>query len=121
MRRWLTYLAASVVVLLGATAVALALAPARATTSVWFAAGVALTVQLLAFGMLVAAGRATRAFLAGWLAGIVLRFATVLAVALTVNRLDAFEPRTTLLSLVAFVFLLLLLEPLFLQRTLRTR
>jgi hypothetical protein len=120
-RQWIGYTGVSVLVLLIAVVVALLLAPAHAMPSVWLAAGVALAVQMLAFGLIIAPRRDSPAFLAGWLGGVGLRFATVLAVALTVGRAELFDASTTLLSLVAFVFLLLLVEPVFLQRTLRTR
>jgi hypothetical protein len=120
MKRWIAYVAASVLVLLIGSAVALLMAPAEAAASVALAAGIALAVQLLAFGVLVAFG-AGRGFLAGFLGGVALRFGTVLAVALTVTRAGSFDAATLLLSLVAFVFVLLLLEPVFLNRTLSTR
>lgn len=121
MKNWLGYLAASVLVLVVGCAVALLLAPAGAAAGVWLAAGVALAVQLLAFSLLMVLGRERSRFMVGWLGGIALRFVTVLVVALAVTPADAFHAQTTLLSLVSFVFVLLLLEPLFLQRALRTR
>jgi hypothetical protein len=121
MRRWLAYAATSVAVLLVGCVVGLLLAPPGAAGALWLAAGVALAVQLLAFALLVAFGQEQRGFLLGWLGGIALRFLAVLVVALAVSRADSFHLATTLLSLVAFVFLLLLLEPIFLRRALPSR
>ncbi len=84
--------------------------------AVRLAAGIAWPVQLVAFGALMA-GRKSGGFVAGWSGGIALRFAAVGAAALWVTRVDGPDPASLLVSLVGFVFVLVLLEPLFLRLT----
>lgn len=114
-RAWTAYAVASAVVLvvlvLGA---ALLVAPGD-EGGLWVAAGVAFAVQLAAFGALVAGREGDRAFLLSWGSGMLLRFAAVAAVALWATRATALDPAVTLVSLVGFVFVLVLLEPLFLR------
>ncbi len=80
----------------------------------WLAAGIAWLVQVVAFGALVA-GRGRDRFLATWLGGTLLRFAVVGGVAVWLTRTDSYDPATALVGLVGFVFVLVLLEPLFLR------
>lgn len=121
MKVWFTYAAVAVVVaLVGGLGASLALGP-DATRAVWFAAGVALLLQLVAFAALVAVRDNTQLFMAGWLVGLVLRFGAVGVTALWLRRDPVLDPEVALVSLVAFVFVLLLMEPVFLRRGLQTR
>jgi hypothetical protein len=89
--------------------------------AVWFSAGLAYGLQLVAFaGLLVVRDQAHR-FLLGWVLGMALRFGAVGGVAWWLSRSAAFPREATLLSLVAFVFVLLLMEPLFLRWDMRQR
>ena len=119
MRRWLSYAAAGLPLTLLAALVAAALTGDAARPGIWFAAGLAYLLQLAAFGVLVAVSEQPQAFLAGWAGGILLRFAAVGAVAFWLGRDPVLPQAATLLSLVAFMMLLLLLEPVFLHRPLR--
>lgn len=115
------YAAAGLVLTLAAAAVASALVAPGGAAAVWFAAGLAYLLQLLAFAALVAVRGRNDLFLAGWLAGLVVRFLAVGVVALWLRRNPVLPIETALLSLVAFVFMLLMLEPVFLRRGLQTR
>ena len=121
MKAWLAYAATGLVVTLAGVLVALLLVDAAAAPAVWFAAGLAYALQLASFAVLVAVRGRNELFLAGWAAGLVARFAAVGGVAFWLSRDEVFPREAALLSLVAFVFLLLLLEPLFLRRGLQTR
>ena len=115
MRSWTGYaLAGLVLILLGAVVAGALVAPA-ARPGVWFAAAVAYVVQLGAFGALLALRAEPNRFMLGWVGGIMLRFGVVAVIAfwLQRNRLLALNP--TLISLVAFVVLLLFLELFFLR------
>jgi hypothetical protein len=116
LRSWATYAAVGlVVVLLGAGVVSL-LVDASAVRAVWTAAAIAYTVQLIAFALLVALHGQPQLFMMAWLGGMLLRFGALGACAFWVSRNAAELRGPTLLSLVGFLFLLLLLEPLFLRR-----
>ena len=80
------------------------------------AAVIAWPVQVVAFVILVG-GRERVSFLAGWAGGMAVRFAAVGAAALWVTRGAGPDPASLLLSLVGFVFVLVLMEPLFLRQT----
>jgi hypothetical protein len=120
-KAWLAYAGAGAAVTLAGAVVAVLVAGAEARGAVWFAAAVAYVLQLAAFGALVAVRGRSELFLLGWLGGLVLRFAGLGVVAYWLSRSDAFPLAPALLSLVAFVFVLLLMEPLFLRRGLQTR
>ena len=117
---WLSYAAAGfALTVLGAGAAALLL-PGDSERAVWFAGGIAYAIQLLAFAaLLVGRGRATL-FLVGWLGGMLIRFAGLGLVAWWVMSTAALPAAAALISLAAFLFALLLLEPIFLRRGLRT-
>jgi hypothetical protein len=102
-------------VLLGGLALGvLALVAAAEPAAVGLAAGLAWVVQLVAFAVLVK-GRKGSGFVVGWAVGMALRFGAVAAAAIVVTRSDSLDPATALVSLVGFVFVLVLLEPLFLR------
>lgn len=113
-KSWLSYAAAgaALTVVGGGVVGLLAGADARA---VWIAAAIAYVVQLGAFGLMVALQGQPQLFMIGWLAGMMVRFGAVGVCAFWLSRTAALPLSTTLLSLVGFLFLLLLLEPLFLR------
>ncbi|MFW5952490.1 MAG: hypothetical protein ACOCVZ_10285 [Gemmatimonadota bacterium] len=84
--------------------------------AVRLAAVLAWLVQLAAFAVLVK-GRAGLGFMAAWVSGMALRFAVVGGAAIWVIRTPERDPASLLVSLVGFVFVLVLLEPLFLRLT----
>ncbi len=85
-------------------------------TGVFLAAGISLSVQLLAFGLLERARRRAEGFFFWWGAGIALRIAVVIAVGLGSTAWDFVGPAPLLLSLAGFFLLLVLIEPIFLGR-----
>lgn len=115
MNAWLAYVLAAAVAVGLAVVGASLFVPDRAVSALWIAAAIAYVVQLLAFAVLLRArGRGERAFLYSWAGGMALRFVTVVAVALWATRF--YTPAAPLLlGLVGFVFVLVLLEPLFLR------
>jgi hypothetical protein len=119
LKSWARYAGAGLVVTAlcaGVTILALGSVAARA---VIVAAVVAYIVQLAAFAALVAVQGRTDLFIAGWAGGMVLRAGGLILAGLWVSRTTL--PRATLLlSLVAFLFMLLLIEPMFLPRRPRT-
>jgi hypothetical protein len=120
-KAWLGYAAVALAVVLPGAAVASLLSGPGAGRAVWFAAALAYVLQLLAFAALVAVRERSDLFLLGWLAGLLLRFVAVGVVAFWLSRDPVFPRAPALLSLVAFVFVLLMLEPLFLRRGIQSR
>jgi hypothetical protein len=118
---WLMYAGAALLVTLAGTALALLIAGPEAAGAVRFAAALAYVVQLAAFAALVAVRGRNDLFLLGWVSGLILRFLTVGVAAVWLSRDPVVPARPALMSLVAFLFVLLLLEPLFLRRDLQTR
>ena len=108
-------------VLVAAVAAALGaiLAPA-AGVAVWWAAGLAFVVQVVAFAALVAVRRRGMSFLAAWGGGMLMRLAVVLFAGVWLTRAAALEPAPLLLSLAGFLFVLLLLEPVFFRVGMRS-
>jgi hypothetical protein len=120
-KAWLAYAGAGLVVVLAGAGVGMLFVSASEAGAVWFAAGLAWVLQLIAFGGLVAVRERTDLFLAGWLGGLALRFGVLGLVAFWLSRSAVLPLAPALVSLVAFVFVLLLMEPLFLRRGLQTR
>jgi hypothetical protein len=84
-----------------------------AQQAVWFSAGIALGIQVIGFlfvRVLVPAN-----VMAGWGAGMLLRFLTLVLHALIGIRLMGFPQAPALLSLAAFFFVSTLVEPVFLK------
>ncbi len=84
-----------------------------AQQSIWFSAGIALGIQVIGFlfvRVLVPAN-----VMAGWGAGMLLRFLTLVLHALIGVRLMGYPPAPALLSLAAFFFISTLIEPVFLK------
>lgn len=100
-------------VVAGILAVVVAAPQVRA---VWLAGGLAYGLQLVAFGGLLWSRRSAQRFLVGWLGGIALRFAALGGVTFWVTRTQVVPPAPLLFSFVGFLLLLVLLEPLFLNR-----
>jgi hypothetical protein len=121
LKAWLWYGAAALVLVVAVAGVATLVVTDGSAGAVWFAAGVAYLLQLVAFAALVAVRSRVHLFLLGWMAGLILRFAAVGGVAFWLARDPVFPLRPALISLVAFVFMLLLLEPVFLRRDMQTR
>jgi hypothetical protein len=97
-------------VLLGAGGLGLLLSGADGR-AVWQGGLLAYGIQLLAFLAVLFAGVGGRRFMLAWVAGTGVRFAVVLAVAIWLLRTPEHPaPAALLLSLVAFMFVLLLVE-----------
>ena len=115
MKAWLTYAGAGVLVIGAGLLVASFFLTERAYDAAWRGGVIAYVVQLVAFAALLRArGRTERAFLLGWAGGIALRFGAVLGTGLLLKASDT-PLGPVLISLVAFLFVLALLEPLFLR------
>ena len=84
-------------------------------TGVLLAAGIAVPVQVLAFGLLQGARGDVTRFFAWWGAGIALRVLVVVVVGVLSSGLERGARASLVLSLVGFFFVLLLLEPVFLK------
>jgi hypothetical protein len=120
-KAWLGYSATALGVVLAGCAVAALVAPAEAARAVWLSGAVAWVLQLGAFAVLVSVRGRPGLFMGGWVAGLVLRFAALGALAWWLGRDEVVPRPVALLSLVGFMFILLLLEPLYLRRGLQTR
>jgi hypothetical protein len=115
-KAWVVYAGVSLAAAAGLAAVASLFLSDLAARAVWLAAAVAWILQLAAFAVLVVARRSgTQFFLAGWAAGMMLRFGGLAVLAFLVSRSDALPLDATLVGLVGIVFVLLLIEPLFLR------
>ena len=116
---WLAYALTGLVATTVVAALASALVAADAARAVWVAAALAYGLQLIAFALLLALRARAEWFLAAWLGGMVLRFGALGLCAYWLSSSSALPRAATLLSLVGFVFMLLLLEPVFLRWDLR--
>lgn len=114
MKAWLAY-ATAAAGLLALVVIAVHLLFAGAGAAIAAAAVVAYAVQVIAFAILVWTRRRGSGFAAGWGAGTLLRFAAVIGFALWVTRRSELPAEPALLGLVGFVFVLVLLEPIFLR------
>ena len=114
MKRILAYAGLSLLLIVGLAWLFTRLWPdPMAQQSVWFSAGIALGIQIIGFvfvRVLVPAN-----VMAGWGAGMLLRFLTLVLHALIGVRLMGFPPAPALLSLAAFFFVSTLIEPVFLK------
>ncbi len=82
---------------------------------VLLAAAIAFPVQVAAFGLLLRAQGEPSRFFLWWGVGIAVRVGVVVAVGLTVARMESVGSEALLLSLAGFFFGLLLVEPAFLK------
>jgi hypothetical protein len=118
-KAWAAYAAAALALVVVLASAGSLLVSGSAVAAVWFSAGIAYLLQLIAFAGLVVVRQHAQWFLAGWLLGMALRFGALGGVAWWLSRSAALPPEAALVSLVVFVFLLLLLEPVFLRWDLR--
>jgi len=115
-KAWAGYAGLALVLAVVGIVIASAVATPESARGVRFAAGLAWVVQVGAFGFLLWVREQPTLFLAGWAAGIGLRFVVVGLVAFWVTRTQVYPPAPTLVGLVGFIFVMLLLEPLFLRK-----
>ena len=120
-RAWIEYAAAGAVLTLATVGLLMLIVAPANRGAVWFGASVSYAVQLVAFAALVAVKNNAQLFMLGWVGGMVLRFLMVGVVALLLARTAFLPVRPALLSLIGFVFVLTLLEPLFLRRVRATQ
>ena len=117
MKRWLRYMAVSAGVAGLVGALIVLVFGREMVTPVLVAAGIGLVVQALAavllFGNTVGADPSR--FMVGWAGGALLRMMAVVATGLWLTQEDAVADAPALLSLVTFLFVLTLIEPLFLK------
>lgn len=118
-KAWLAYAAAGLVATSLVAVVVIAVSPAPHTRAIVTAAVIAYVLQLAAFAALLAVREKNHLFLAGWLGGMLLRFGAVGALLYWSTRTATLPAMPLVLSLVGFVFMLLLLEPVFLRWDLR--
>ena len=85
---------------------------------VWFGAAVAYGLQLIAFALLLLLR--DQQFMAGVVGGMLLRVAVLIVCAIWLGRTNALPRAATLLSLVGFMFVLVLLESVFVRFDRRT-
>ncbi|MGH7503461.1 MAG: hypothetical protein ACREL7_17180 [Longimicrobiales bacterium] len=116
MRVLLAYAVAGLVMVVVAWVSAGLVFAGEAVQAVRVSAAVAYVVQLIAFGLLLATRDAHRLFVVGMVGGMGLRLCAVAVLGFWVTRTEAYPAAAFLVSLVAFLFLLLLLEPLFMRK-----
>jgi hypothetical protein len=121
MKAWLVYALVSGAVVVGVVLVASQLATGAALQAILFSAALAYVLQLGAFAGLVVVRERQSLFLAGWAGGIGLRFGALGIVAVWLSRSGMLPLEPALLTLAGVMFLLLLLEPIFLRWDLRAR
>jgi hypothetical protein len=115
MTAWLRYAAVTALILvLLAWGVVLLLSGAD-PRAVWVAAAAAWLVQLAAFGVLLAGRGREIGFVVGWGGGMAMRFVALAGMAIWVSVSEAHQPESALLSLIGFMMVLTLIEPLFLR------
>ncbi len=81
--------------------------------AIWFSAGIALAIQVVGFFFVRIFMPAN--MIAGWGAGMLLRFVTLVLHALVGTKVMGYPPAPALLSLAAFFFVSTLIEPVFLK------
>ncbi len=113
MKRTLGFAGVSLVLILGlAWMLTLYWPDPMARQAIWFSAGVALAIQLVGFVFVRVLMPAN--MLAGWGAGLLLRFLTLVFHALVGTKVMGYPPAPALMSLAAFFFVSTLVEPVFL-------
>ena len=118
-RAWIAYAGVGLAAVVLITIVAAALVAPAARPAIMIAGGIAYALQLVSFGLLLAVRDQPQLFIAGWLGGMVLRFGALGACVFWASRTTVLPRAPLVFSLVGFVFLLLLLEPVFLRWDLR--
>jgi hypothetical protein len=111
----LRYSGACVGVVVVGVAIAAAALDRSGLMGVLAAGAVALPIQIGAFALMARAPAGTNAFLAAWVGGTLVRLVVVGIAAFGLAALPELPRAPTLLGLVAFFFLMLLLEPVFLR------
>jgi hypothetical protein len=119
LRSWLAYSVVGAALTIAVALLVSWLGGAEISKAVWLAASFAWVLQMLAFALLLLVRDQASLFMAGWLGGMMLRFGAVAGLAFYASRFTTLPLAALLLSLVGFVFLLLLLEPVFLRWDLR--
>lgn len=121
MSRWLRYMAASAGIVLVLGGLVILVLGGDVVAAVGVAATIGLAVQGMAAALLFrprkpgAAGASE--FLVGWAGGALLRMMALLATGLWVTRTQVVAEAPALLTMVLFLFVLTLIEPLFLKTT----
>lgn len=114
MRSMLIFAAASAAIIaLSAWVVGLAFTGAGEHRAIVISAVVAFAVQLVAFG--IARATARQNVMAGWGAGLLIRFVVLAVYALVIVRAFALPSGAALVSMATFFFLSTLIEPLLLK------
>ena len=114
-RSWAVYaLVAVASIVITGWLLALGFTGPRDAAAIRLSALVAIVVQLAAFA--VTKGLATRHLVAGWGAGSLLRFLTLVLYAVLAVKVLGVAPVAALVSLATFLFISTLIEPLFLRR-----
>lgn len=116
---WVRYAGTALIITAVLAGIAGWLAGSENVRAVWFAAALAFGLQLAAFALLLALRGQPQLLMAGWLGGMVLRFGVLGVCAYWLGRTAVLPRGATLISFVGFVFVLLLLEPVFLRWDLR--
>ena len=119
LQAWLVYAVAALVLTAAVAGVVTRFVSPNEARAVWFSAGLACVLQLIAFAGLLWVRNQAQLLLAVWVIGMALRFGALGGVAWWLSRSAALPREAALLSLVGFVFLLLVLEPVFLRWDLR--
>ncbi|MEX2182116.1 MAG: hypothetical protein WD771_08740 [Gemmatimonadaceae bacterium] len=115
MRQALVFAAvAAAVVLVGGWLATLAFRGPGVAQAVWTSAAIAWSVQIIAFG--VARGLLERNPIAGWGLGSLLRFGVLIVYALVGATALGLALGPALVSLAGFLFVTMLLEPIFLRK-----
>jgi hypothetical protein len=115
---WLAYAGVALAVTVVIGVIVGLLRPAE-TSAILVAAGMAYSLQIAAFALLITWRDEARLFMMALATGIALRAGALFACAYWLSRSSTLPRSTTLLSFVGFVFVMLLMEPLFLRWDLR--
>ncbi len=118
MKAWSAYAGAGLLLVVVGVVLAGLASPADAR-GIRIAVLLAYVLQLIAFAVLVRVRKQPTLFLAGWLGGIAVRFIVVGVSAWWLKRTALLPPVSTMMSMVLAVFVLLLLEPVFLRKVVR--
>jgi hypothetical protein len=116
----LAYAGVALAVVLAVVAGAQWFAEPPARGAIMLSAAVAFALQLLAFAVLVVVRGRGSLFTVGWAAGMALRFMGLAGMAFWVTRRDAPAAEAALVSLVGVMFVLVLLEAIFLRWEIRS-
>jgi len=119
LQAWVVYAVTALALTAAVAAIVSRVVSPTEARAVWFSAGLACVLQMIAFAGLLRVRNQAQLFLAVWVIGMALRFGALGGVAWWLSRSAALPREAALLSLVGFVFLLLLLEPVFFRWDLR--